>query len=112
MARVDDAAAPGAPQRIRLFYDHLVGEAEVREVFDLQGIDHEIALLRLRLREHLHEHAEDYELMLKSVGSIVRAVSTRYRIGDKRTKDLSNAMVAVLDAVGEQFDQVAAEVET
>lgn len=111
MARVDDAAAPGAPQRIRLFYDHTVDEAEVRAVFELQGIDHEIALLRLRLREHLDERPEDYVLMLKSVGSIVRAVSTRYRIGDKRTKDLASAMVAVLDAVGEQFDQVAAEVE-
>lgn len=111
MARVDDAAAPRAPERVRLFYDDTVGEAEVRKVFDLQGIDHEIALLRLRLREHLDAHPEDYALMLKSVESIVRAVSVRYRIGDKRTKDLASAMVAVLDAVGVQFDQAAEEVE-
>ena len=108
MARVDDAAAaPGAPQRIRLFYDHLVGEAELREVLDLQGIDHEIALLRMRLREHLDEHPEDYELMLKSVESIVRAVvdALPHR-RQARRRIWRSAMAAVLDAVGGQFDQV------
>ena len=109
MARGDDAAAPAGPAPLRLFYDDLVTEAELRQVYALQGIEQEIAFLRLRLKKHFHAHPEDHELMLKSVGSIVRAVSVRYRIGDKRTKDLASALMSVVETVGEQFDRAMEE---
>ena len=106
MARVhDDAAAPRPPESLSFFYGGNATEAELRAVYALQGVEQEIAFLRIRLKKHFDDHPEDYELMMKSVESIVRAVAVRYRIGDKRTKDLASALMSVIETVGEQFDK-------
>lgn len=93
--------APAAP--VRPFYARVVDEAELREATDLQGVDQELALLRVKLREQIDANPKDLALMLKSVDSIVRAVSARYRMSAKRTDDLANALRAVGDAVSSQF---------
>ena len=112
MARAaDEAAAPAGPAPLRLFFDKTVTEAELREVYALQGLEEEIAFLRIQLKRHVDAHPGDYELMLKGVDSIVRAVSVRYRIGDKRTKDLASALISVVETVGEQFDRAVEEAE-
>lgn len=97
------ASAPASGEPVRLFYDRVVDEAELREALDLQGLDQELALLRLKLRDHLDANPKDLALLLKSVESIVRAVSARYRMSPKRTDDLANAASAVVDALANQF---------
>jgi hypothetical protein len=102
--RDDPAGAPpAANEPVRLFYDHVVDEAELRRALDIQGLDQEVAILRIKLHDHLDKHPEDQALMLKSVDSIVRAVSARYRMSSKRTDDFASACAAVFDAVSNQF---------
>ncbi len=108
MTERDDRAAtapaiPAGGQPLRLFYGRVVDEAELREALEIQGLDLEVAVLRVKLRNHIHEHPEDQVLLLKSMESLVRAVSARYRISEKRTNDLASALASVVDAVSGQF---------
>ena len=108
MTERDDRAAtapaiPAGGQPLRLFYGRVVDEAELREALEIHGLDLEVAVLRIKLRNHIHEHPEDQALLLKSMESLVRAVSTRYRISEKRTNDLASALASVVDAVSGQF---------
>ena len=101
MALPADAATPA--ESARLFYDRVVEEAELRDALAVEGLDQEVALLRIKLRDHVTAHPEDLALMLKSVTLIVRAVAARYRMSPKRTADFADALVATLDALGDQF---------
>ena len=88
---------------LQLFYGRVVNEAELREALEIQGLDLEVAVLRIKVREHVDGDAEQQVLMLKSMDSLVRMVSARYRISAKRTDDLASVFASVLDAVSGQF---------
>lgn len=81
-------------------------EAE-REVlptaYAMEGLEHEIAALRVRLRTALDQHEDDFKLMLEGVGMLVRAVATQYRLSPKARKDLADNLTAVLNSVGDQL---------
>lgn len=87
----------------RLFYEQALTEAEC---FDLEtarqveGLDEEIALLRLRLRRALKEHPEDMQLMTKGIELLVKAVAARYRLSPKARRDLADNLAAVVEKVG------------
>ncbi len=86
------------------FYRSVVGTAE--ELIDaagVEGIDQEVALLRVKLRDQLKERPQDYALMLKGLELLVRAVSSRYRMSPKRTDDLAQHLAATVRSLGEQF---------
>ena len=85
------------------FYASVLDEAELLAALQLEGIDEELAILRMRLKRLLEERPEDYELMLKSAQMIVRAAGTRYRIGAKSKDELASAMAAIIDGVGVQL---------
>jgi hypothetical protein len=101
MAQAADAATEA--QSAHPFYDRVVDEAELREALAVEGLDQEIALLRSKLRDHLAAHPESLALMLKSVTLIVRAVSARYRISEKRAADLGAALAATVEGISNQF---------
>ena len=94
-------ASRGEPRR--LFYGKVVDEAELREALAVQDIDEEVAILRIRLREHIDAHSEDAVLLQKSIESLAKAAAVRYRIGGKRTNDLASALAATVDALTEQL---------
>jgi hypothetical protein len=67
----------------RRFYERALEEAERCELpaaLEIEGVDEEIALLRLRLRTALEEHPEDLPLMFRGVELLTRAVTARYRL--------------------------------
>ena len=97
----DTRKAPSEP--LRLFYGRVVDEAELREALEIQGLDMEVAVLRIKVREHVDGDAEQQALMLKSMDALVRMVSARYRISTKRSNDLAGVFASVLDAVSGQF---------
>jgi len=101
MTHHDEQDARGEPKR--LFYGNVVDEAELREALAIHGLDEEVAILRIKLREHIHDHPEDRVLLQKSVESLAKAVGIRYRIGGKRTNDLASALAATVDALTEQL---------
>ncbi len=65
-----------------------------------EGLDEEIALLRIRLYSLASEHPEQLELLLKGVTSLVRAVALKYKLSDKPVEDLSRNIAGVLRGIG------------
>jgi hypothetical protein len=101
MAMPRRAAEPKKPARP--FYAAVLDEAELLAALELDGVDEELAILRMRLKQQIKERPEDYELMLKGAQMIVRAAATRYRIGAKSRDELGSAVAAVIDGVGVQL---------
>jgi hypothetical protein len=85
------------------FYVSVLDEAELMAALEVEGVDDELAALRVQLKALLRERPEDFELMLKGVQTIVRAAGTRYRISAKSKDDLAEAMAAVVSGVGVQL---------
>jgi hypothetical protein len=71
------------PAKARRFYEEALTQAEQADfpvALEVEGIDQEIALLRLRLRGALQEHPEDLQLMLRGIALLVRALAAKYRL--------------------------------
>ena len=76
-----------------------------------EGLDEEIALLRVRLHRLTQEHPGQFELLLNGVNTLVRAVATKYKLSDKPTEDLSKNIAGALQGIGtalepERFGEV------
>ena len=85
------------------FYSRALSRAErlrLAEARELQGLDEEIALLRLKLQQLAQEHPERLELLFKGVGLLVRAVSTRYKLSPSSQEDLAASITGVLKGIG------------
>ncbi len=87
---------------LRSFYSRALDEAEkleLEEAFRVEGIDEEIALLRLKLRELLQEQPERIDLHFEAANIIARLVKTRYQITREQKKSLREAIQKVLTEV-------------
>ena len=85
------------------FYEEALTEAErlrLPRARGVEGIDDEIALLRVRLLSHAQEHPENLKMLMQGVGLLTRAVATRYRLSPKSQQDLMENVVGVLEGVG------------
>jgi hypothetical protein len=95
------------------FYEYALSQAErvrLSRARQIQGLDEEIALLRVRLGRLAKEQPENLELLLKGIGLLVRAVSARYKLSHKAEEDLYQSLLGVLRGVGnvllpEGFDE-------
>jgi len=65
-----------------------------------EGLDGEIALLRVRLHRVAQQHPEQFELLLKGVNSLARAVALKYKLSDKPADDLAKNIAGVLRGIG------------
>lgn len=86
----------------RGFYSRALEEAEKLE-FDeahrLEGIDDEIALLRLDFKKVLRNQPEEIDLHLKAANAIARLVKIRYQISKEQKLSLKEAIARVLTEV-------------
>jgi len=101
-------AARAKPRRPspRNFYRGALGEAErldLAQAQDVEGLDDEIALLRVLLRKAIGERPEDTQLLVKGVDLLVKAVAVRYRLSPKARKDLADNLSATLNSLGDQL---------
>jgi len=86
----------------RGFYSRALDEAEKVELeaaSHVEGIDEEIALLRVKLRELLEEQPERIDLHFEAANIIARLVRTRYQISKEQKKSLKEAIQKVLTEV-------------
>ena len=92
-----------APQGPAGFYSARLDPAE-RVLFEqalrLEGLDQEIALLRLRIRRDL----EDPKELMRGIDLLVKALRARYRLGPDQSDRLYRAIVEVLQGLGEGLD--------
>jgi hypothetical protein len=98
-------AAKGRGQRRsrpRGFYRRALDEAEkleLEEASQVEGIDEEIALLRVKLRELLEEQPGRIDLHFEAANIIARLVRTRYQITKEQRRSLKEAIQKVLTEV-------------
>jgi hypothetical protein len=90
----------------KVFYAGSLSESE-RELLPvarkMEGLQEEIAVLRVKLNTALKDNEKDFELMMAGVGMLVRAVATQYRLSPKARKDLADRMTLVLNSLGDQL---------
>jgi hypothetical protein len=88
------------------FYGRALSEAErvlLPQAREVQGLEQEIALLRVKLATVVQEHPENLPLMLRGVELLVRAVSAEYRLSRKSQYNLAAAIDSVLKEIGGSF---------
>jgi hypothetical protein len=84
------------------FYSRALNEAEkleLEEARSIDGIDEEIAILRVKLRELIVAEPERFDLHLRLATTIARLVTTRYNISKEQKKSLREAITKVLTEI-------------
>jgi len=101
---VEERRKRGAPKgnqnaRKHGFYAKVLDEAEQLD-FELasgvQGIDDEIALLRVKIKSILSHDPENIRLIMQATNALARLVKTRYNITKDQKKGLKEAIGNVL----------------
>jgi len=102
-----EASPPSGVFSLRNFYaTEGMTEAERIELVEahgIEGLEHEIALLRVRLKAAINDRPEDLKLLTHGVQTLVRAVAVQYRLSPKARKDLADNLAAVLNSFGDQI---------
>jgi len=96
--------APPGNQNARKhgFYSRALTEAEqleMEEAVYVDGVDQEIALLRIKLRELVESQPDRIDLHLEAANTIARLIRTRYQISKEQKKSLKEAIAKVLTEV-------------
>ncbi|MBL7208572.1 MAG: hypothetical protein ISS52_00595 [Dehalococcoidia bacterium] len=84
------------------FYGQALDEAErleLEEARSIEGLDEEIAVLRVKLRELMVTEPERFDLHLKVANTIAKLVKTRYNISKEQRKSLKEAIAKVLTEI-------------
>ena len=91
------------PSEVDRFYDSAVPEGDrvaLAVAREVEGLDQEIAVLRVRLRQALEDHPENMTLMIKGVELLVKALAASYRL----SKDAKAGVSASIEAVLNEYD--------
>jgi hypothetical protein len=93
------SAAPARNGPRRGFYSRALNEADELD-FELaqgvEGIDDEIALLRVKIKSLVEKDPENVRLIMQATNALSRLVQTRYRISSDEKKSLTSAIGNVL----------------
>ena len=102
MARKKGGQPANQNARKHGFYSRVLDESErieLEEAGYVEGIDEEIALLRVKLRDLVENYPDNLELHLEAANTIARLVRTRYQISKEQKKSLKEAIANVLTEV-------------
>jgi uncharacterized protein YjcR len=96
--------APKGNQNARKhgFYSRALTEAEKIELEEagyIEGIDQEIALMRIKLKELVEKQPDRIDLHFEAANTIARLVKTRYQMTKEQKKSLKEAIAKVLTEV-------------
>lgn len=105
------ATGPAKPARrktpsLRNFYRCSLSHAEqvaLPQAAGVEGLEEEIAVLRVRLRTALKERPEDIDLLMRGMAMLVRAVATQYRLSPRARRDLAENFAATLNSLADQL---------
>ena len=81
------------------FYSNVLDEAEQLDLelaTGVEGIDDEIALLRVKIKSILDHDPENIRLIMEATNTLARLVKTRYNITKEQKKGLKEAIGNVL----------------
>ena len=108
MAAAKHRAAQGKKAAVRKekgggFYDSALSEAErvlLPQAKEMEGLEEEIALLRVKLNSAIAQQPENMPLVLKGIAMLTRAVATKYRLSKEAKENLADAIDSVLKEIG------------
>jgi uncharacterized protein YjcR len=84
------------------FYSKALDKAEelqLEEARGIDGLDEEIAVLRIKLRSIIQSEPQNIELALAAANTIARLVRTRYNISKEQKRSLKDAIAKVLTEI-------------
>ena len=70
------------------------------EAKDIQGIDNEIALLRVKLQSLLQKAPNNIQLQVKAANTLARLVRLKYQLSPQARDNLADAISEVLKELG------------
>ena len=93
--------APKGNQNARKhgFYSQVLDESEklqLEQALGIEGIDEEIAILRVKLRTLIDKQPDRLDLHFEAANTIARLVRTRYSITKEQKNSLKEAITKVL----------------
>ena len=92
-------AAPGEGG----LYAAALSEAErvmLSQARGINGVDEELAVLRVKLATLLQNQPENMTLLLRSIEVLVRTLAVRYRLSERAKDDLYENVLGVLRGIG------------
>jgi len=98
--------APEAAQdtETRRFYERAIDEAgrdDFIEALELDGLDEEVAILRLHLRRLLTDSPEDARVIQAGVRLLINALLAQRRLTDREAEGIGEAVAAVVEQFGD-----------
>jgi hypothetical protein len=96
----------GRPPVVRDFYGSALEAAErtmLKYAGDIEGLDEEIAVLRVKLRDSLGDRPEDFKLMLRGMTLLAKLVSARYRLSKRAEQDIASSAANLLRGLAVQL---------
>jgi len=101
MTEKKQIGAPRGNQNARKhgFYSRVLNEAHTLRLVDareVEGIDEEIAYVRVKLLSLIEDHPDYVDLQLRAVATIARMVRTRFHISSGGNRSLKDAIGKVL----------------
>lgn len=93
----------------RSFYDAALEEAERADLADartLDGLDDEIAVLRLMLRRELSKAEADAETVIAAVRALTQTMLARHRLSPAQAEGLGEAAAQLLEEFGSLLREV------
>ena len=100
--RPADAAKGNHNTGKHAFYSRVLDDAEKLDLelaHDVEGLDNEIALLRVKIKSLLEKDPENVKLIMEATNILARLVKTRYNITREQQKGLTEAIAQVLKEV-------------
>ena len=91
-----------SPKASKDFYAKVLDEAEQLDfemAAGVEGIDDEIALLRVKIKSILAHDPDNMKLIMQATNALERLIRTRYSIGKEQRKGLKEAIGNVLKEV-------------
>ena len=91
---------------VKDFYADVLSEANrarLENARALEGIDEEIAMLRIRLRDMMAANPENVHLIFKGMEMLSKTVSTRYKLSPKSQNDLTDSIAGVINGIGREL---------
>ena len=88
------------------FYADVLSEAErarLEAAREMDGINEEVAVLRIMLRDQIMQRPDRADLLFKGMNMLMKAVSTQYKLSPKSQDDLSDSIIGVINGIGREF---------
>ncbi len=93
---------PSSPAKMPAFYTEIMSEAEkldFEQAAGIEGVDAEIALLRMEIRELIASDPEHVYRILAATDILAKLIKTRYSITKEQKKGLKEAFENVIKDV-------------